>query len=96
MEGSAVPVGSNWATPTENVEAVKDTSKPEAATALQDKQKRILQTFNLKEMKKFKEWLAEKGISQTQYEAKEVAEMADLQKQYTEYTQSGDSEAVGG
>lgn len=39
MEGSAVPVGSNWATPTENVEAVKNTSKPEAATALQDKQK---------------------------------------------------------
>lgn len=34
IEGSAVPVGSNWATPTETVEAVKDTSTTEAALAL--------------------------------------------------------------
>ncbi len=41
LEGSAVPVGSNWATPTESVEAVKYTSDPEAAYALQSKQKQF-------------------------------------------------------
>jgi hypothetical protein len=45
IEGSAVPVGSNWATPTLSTEAVNDTSKQEPSN---DTQKNKLTFINLK------------------------------------------------
>lgn len=45
IEGSAVPVGSNWATPTISTEAVQDTSKSEPSI---DTQKSKLTFINLK------------------------------------------------